>query len=64
MVRIAGKKFHAFTLYLIQRPDGVISPTIELSFTHRLDLSARATSSFSLKKHSPFDIELVDKTAS
>ena len=64
MVMIAAKKSHIFTPYLVQRHDGVISPTIELSFTRRFDLSVRATFSLSLKKHSPFEIELVDKTAS
>ena len=63
MAMVAGKKLPTSTLYLAQRRDGALLPTIGRSTRHWLDPFARAKSSLLLKTHSPSERELADKTA-
>ena len=63
MAMVAGKKPPASTLYLAQRRDGALSPTIMCSTKHWLDPFARAKSSLLLKIYGPSERELADKTA-
>ena len=63
MVMVAGKKPPASTLYLAQRRDGALSPTIGCSTKHWLDPLVRVKSNLMLKIHGPSKRELADITA-
>ena len=63
MAMVAGKKPLASTLYLAQRQDEALLPTIECSTRHWLDPFAREKSYMFLKTHGPSERELADKTA-
>ena len=60
---VAGKKPPTSTLYLAQRWDEALSPTIGCSTRLWLDLFARAKPSLLLKIDGPSERELADKTA-
>ena len=63
MAKVAGKKPPASKLYLAQRPDGALSPTIGYYTGYWLDPFTRAKSCLLLKTHGHSEREVANKTA-